>query len=59
MPDVDQQQISARVDEILNRWPAVGLVFGNRQVAQSPDEPLKLVASGRIGRNDRRHKRSR
>jgi CubicO group peptidase (beta-lactamase class C family) len=28
MPDVDQQQISARVDEILNRWPAVGLVLG-------------------------------
>jgi CubicO group peptidase (beta-lactamase class C family) len=28
MPDVDQQQISASVDEILNRWPAVGLVLG-------------------------------
>jgi CubicO group peptidase (beta-lactamase class C family) len=28
MPDVDQQQISARIDEILNRWPAVGLVLG-------------------------------
>jgi CubicO group peptidase (beta-lactamase class C family) len=28
MPNVDQRQISARVDEILNRWPAVGLVAG-------------------------------
>jgi CubicO group peptidase (beta-lactamase class C family) len=28
MGDVDQQQIEARVDEILNRWPAVGLAVG-------------------------------
>ena len=28
MADLDQQRLSARVDEILNRWPAVGLVLG-------------------------------
>ena len=28
MAEIDQQQISARVDEILNRWPAVGLAVG-------------------------------
>lgn len=28
MGDVDRQQIEARVDEILNRWPAVGFALG-------------------------------
>jgi CubicO group peptidase (beta-lactamase class C family) len=28
MADLDEQHISARADEILNRWPAVGLVLG-------------------------------
>jgi CubicO group peptidase (beta-lactamase class C family) len=28
MPELDQQQLSVAVDEILNRWPAVGLAVG-------------------------------
>lgn len=28
MPEVDQQKLTARVNEILNRWPAVGLAVG-------------------------------
>src|SRR5918995_6174828 len=28
MADVDHQRLEARVHEILNRWPAVGLVLG-------------------------------
>jgi hypothetical protein len=35
MAGLDQQQISARVDEILNRWPTVGLVLGVR--GRSPE----------------------
>jgi CubicO group peptidase (beta-lactamase class C family) len=28
MPEIDQQEITARVGEILNRWPAAGLAAG-------------------------------
>jgi len=28
MANIGQQQLGARVDEILNRWPAVGPVLG-------------------------------
>jgi CubicO group peptidase (beta-lactamase class C family) len=28
MPQIDQLEISAKIDAILNRWPAVGLAVG-------------------------------
>jgi CubicO group peptidase (beta-lactamase class C family) len=28
MPDIDRRQLRARVDQIRNRWPAIGLVVG-------------------------------
>ena len=49
MPEVDQLEMKARIGEILNRWPAVGLAVGASATdASSSSTDTRLPTSFRI-----------
>ena len=49
MPEVDQLEMKARIGEILNRWPAVGLAVGASATdASSSSTDTSLPTSFRI-----------